>query len=91
MLDYALLSALAAVIRNGSFDKAAHQLGVTPSAISQRVKLLEERMGVVLIIRGQPCTGTPAGMRLCRHAEEVDLLEHALGSDLGTLAPTQER
>lgn len=91
MLDYALLSAVAAVIRSGSFDKAARQIGVTPSAISQRVKLLEERLGTVLIVRGQPCTGTPAGLRLCRHADEVDLLEHRLGSDLGTLAPARER
>ncbi len=91
MLDYALLSAVAAVIRSGSFEKAARQLGVTPSAVSQRVKLLEERLGNVLIVRGQPCTGTAAGLRLCRHADEVDLLEHRLGSELGTLSPAQDR
>jgi len=78
MLDYALLSALAAVIRTGSFERAAQQLNVTPSAVSQRVKLLEERIGAVLVIRGQPCVATEAGQRLCQHVEQVSLLESAL-------------
>ncbi|WP_431854176.1 LysR family transcriptional regulator ArgP [Azospirillum sp.] len=78
MLDYALLAALAAVIRTGSFERAAQQLHVTPSAVSQRVKLLEERLGTILVVRGSPCTGTPAGQRLCQHAEQVALLESEL-------------
>ena len=52
MLDYALLDALVAVVRHGSFDRAAAALNVTPSAVSQRVKLLEERVGSVLVKRG---------------------------------------
>lgn len=87
MLDYASLEAVAAVVRTGSFEKAARQLGVTPSAVSQRVKLLEERFGAVLIVRGQPCTATPLGTRLCRHAESVGLLEQSLEADLGRLLP----
>ncbi|PJI43041.1 MAG: ArgP/LysG family DNA-binding transcriptional regulator [Rhizobium sp.] len=83
MLDYALLDALASVVRTGSFERAARQIGVTPSAISQRVKLLEERVGAVLVIRGQPCKGTEAGLRLARHADEVALLERTLSLDLG--------
>lgn len=83
MIDYAQVSAVAAVVRTGSFDKAAQQLGVTPSAVSQRVKQLEERMGTVLVVRGQPCTATSAGRRLCRHADEVTLLENVMQSDLG--------
>lgn len=82
MFDYALIEAVAAVIRTGSFEQAAKQLHVTPSAISQRVKSLEERMGTVLILRGQPCEGTKAGLRLCQHLEQVALMErdvrHAL-------------
>ena len=85
MLDYALLAALAAVIRTGSFERAAQQLHVTPSAVSQRVKLLEERVGTVLVVRGQPCTGTPAGQRLCQHTERVALLESELQQDLPSL------
>lgn len=82
MFDYALLAALAAVVRSGSFERAAQQLNVTPSAVSQRVKLLEERMGTVLVVRGSPCTGTPAGLRLSQHAERVSLLECELRDGL---------
>jgi LysR family transcriptional regulator, chromosome initiation inhibitor len=78
MLDYALLDALAAVIRHGSFERAAASLNVTPSAVSQRVKLLEERVGSVLVKRGQPCTATTSGALLCRHTERVQLLEAEL-------------
>jgi LysR family transcriptional regulator, chromosome initiation inhibitor len=82
MLDYAHLSALAAVIRTGSFERAARHLNVTPSAISQRIKLLEERLGVVLVVRGQPCTATEIGQRLCQHVEQVALLENSLHGSL---------
>ena len=47
MFDYAALEALATVLREGSFERAARRLHVTPSAISQRIKQLEERAGQV--------------------------------------------
>jgi LysR family transcriptional regulator (chromosome initiation inhibitor) len=75
MLDYGSLSAVAAVVREGSFERAALALGVTPSAVSQRVRALEERLGSVLIVRGQPCRATKAGVRICAHVERVRLLE----------------
>ncbi|KAF0170122.1 MAG: argP, partial [Rhodobacteraceae bacterium] len=82
MFDAAHLAALAAVHRRGSFDLAAAELHVTPSAISQRIKALEEAAGSLLIRRGQPCSATPAGLRLIRHHDEVTLLEHTLAADL---------
>jgi len=85
MLDYALLDALAAVIRYGSFDRAASELNVTPSAVSQRVKLLEERVGSVLVKRGQPCVATTSGALLCRHTERVQLLEGELTGQMPSL------
>ncbi len=88
MLDYAGLSAIAAVVREGSFERAARALNVTPSAISQRVKGLEERLGSVLIVRGQPCTATATGRLLCRHVEQVGLLEVDLRESLPKLSPT---
>ncbi|MER2178118.1 MAG: LysR family transcriptional regulator, partial [Stenotrophomonas maltophilia] len=42
-IDHAQLRALAAVIREGSFERAAQSLNVTASAVSQRVKALEDR------------------------------------------------
>ena len=53
--DYPLLEALAAVAREGTFEAAARSLNITQSAVSQRVKLLEEKAGAVLIVRGRPC------------------------------------
>lgn len=82
MLDYAQLTALAAVHRRGAFDLAAADLGFTPSAISQRIKALEERTGTLLITRGQPCRATPTGLRLIAHLDQVTLLENALHGDL---------
>lgn len=75
MLDYAALEALSAVLSCGSFEAAAGRLGVTPAAVSLRIKTLEERMGAVLVIRGQPCRGTETGRRLAAHLETVRLLE----------------
>ena len=74
-LDSAQLSAFAAVIDEGSFERAAAVLHVTRSAVSQRVKLLEERVGQVLVRRATPCTATEAGQALYRHAREVALSE----------------
>lgn len=82
MFDPAQLAALAAVHRRGAFDLAAAELNVTPSAISQRIKALEEAAGALLIRRGQPCSATPTGLRLVRHHDEMALLTHALAEDL---------
>ena len=87
MLDYAALEALAAVVREGSFERAARRLHVTSSAVSQRIKQLEERVGQVLVQRGTPCTGTDAGRRLCLHVEQVALLENQLRRSNPDLLP----
>lgn len=87
MLDPAQLSALAAVHRRGSFDLAAAELHVTPSAVSQRIKALEETTGTLLIRRGQPCAATETGLRLIRHHDEIALLERSLAADLPGLSP----
>lgn len=85
MLDEALLTAVAAVAREGSFERAAQVLHITPSAVSQRVRLLEERLGAVLIVRGQPCSATEIGARICRHAELVSVLVSELRRELPML------
>lgn len=86
MLDTDLLQTVAAVVREGSFERAARALHVSPSAVSQRIRLIEERLGAVLVVRGTPCTATDAGARLCRHAETVAWLEHDLRRNLPGLA-----
>jgi LysR family transcriptional regulator (chromosome initiation inhibitor) len=82
MVDYPAARAVAMVVQTGSFEKAARALNVTPSAVSQRVKQLEERLGVVLIERGTPCMATERGEWLCRHMEHVGMLERDLMAHL---------
>jgi LysR family transcriptional regulator, chromosome initiation inhibitor len=69
------LAAFAAVIEHGSFDVAADRLHVTPSAVSQRIKALEQRVGQVLVVREKPCKPTAAGIPLLRLAAQTALLE----------------
>ncbi|UWQ90280.1 LysR family transcriptional regulator ArgP [Rhodobacteraceae bacterium M382] len=88
------LAALSEVLRLGSFEAAAGQLSVTPSAVSQRIKALEDRTGAALIRRGTPCIGTPLGIRLAKHAEDIGLLEAQLSRELsldGGPAPARLR
>jgi LysR family transcriptional regulator (chromosome initiation inhibitor) len=75
MFDYAALDAVSAAVREGSFERAASALSVTPSAISQRIKGLEERLGAVLVTRTTPVQATEIGARLCAHVDQVKLLE----------------
>lgn len=86
MIDYPAARAVAMIVQTGSFEQAARMLNVTPSAISQRVRQLEERLGTVLIRRGTPCTATEKGHWLCRHMEHVGMLEAELLGHLPGLA-----
>jgi LysR family transcriptional regulator, chromosome initiation inhibitor len=86
MLDYGSLAALAAVVREGSFERAAGFLGVSPSAVSRRVRALEERVGATMVVRGHPPLPTEAGARLCAHVERVRLLEGDLAAELPLLS-----
>lgn len=69
------LAAFAAVLDEGSFDGAAQRLSLTPSAISQRIKALEDRLGQILILRRSPCEATEAGERLLRSVQQMRLIE----------------
>jgi LysR family transcriptional regulator (chromosome initiation inhibitor) len=91
MLDYPAARAVAMVVQTGSFDGAARALGVTASAISQRVRALEERLGTVLIERASPCRATAAGAALCRHIELVGLAERDLMAQFPASAPETDR
>ena len=87
MYDPAQLAALAAVHRRGAFDLAAAELGISQSAVSQRLRALEDRVGVLLIRRGTPSEATEAGLRLIRHHDDVALLAGQVARELGA-APT---
>ena len=82
-LDYRALAVLDAVASHGSFEKAALALGITQSAVSQRIKALEDGSGRLLIVRGQPAVPTGLGQRLIAHHRNVKLMEASLDIDLG--------
>lgn len=71
-----LARTLAAVIDEGTFDGAARRLRITPSAVSQRVKSLEQQLGRVLVVRSKPARATDAGAPIVRLARQLALLEH---------------
>ena len=63
------VEAFLAVAQHRSFRRAAAELGVTPSAISQAVRALEARLGAVLFIRTTRSVGlTDAGERFLARA-----------------------
>ncbi len=74
-LDYKLVAALAAVIREGSFERAADKLCITQSAVSQRIKQLEQIMAQPLLVRSQPPGITDAGQQLLGLYQRVTMLE----------------
>ncbi|QEO08769.1 ArgP/LysG family DNA-binding transcriptional regulator [Protaetiibacter larvae] len=74
-LDRDLLATLRAVVDAGTFDAAARRLTVTPSAVSQRIKALEQQLGRVLVERSKPVRATESGEVLLRLAREIALLE----------------
>ncbi|WP_243224508.1 LysR family transcriptional regulator ArgP [Microbacterium sp. CIAB417] len=74
---------VAAIVDGGSLDQAARALNITPSAVSQRLKALEEQLGRVLIVRGRPARPTSAGEAIVRLARQLALLEHDALSGFG--------
>ncbi len=78
-----LARTLAVVIDEGTFDAAARRLRITPSAVSQRVKALEQQLGRVLVVRSKPVRATEAGAPIVRLARQVALLEHDALAEFG--------
>ncbi|MGW1786090.1 LysR family transcriptional regulator ArgP [Streptomyces sp. NPDC002143] len=74
---------LLAVVDEGTFDAAAAALHVTPSAVSQRVKALEQRTGRVLLLRTKPVRATESGEIVVRFARQLARLERDTRSELG--------
>ena len=69
------LQALICVLDEGTFDAAAERLRITPSAVSQRIKAMEQTAGRVLVQRVSPVQCTPAGDIVLRYARQMQLLE----------------
>lgn len=85
-----LARTLAAVVDEGTLDAAARRLHITPSAVSQRLRALEDQLGRVVLVRSKPVRATPAGDAVVRLARQLALLEHdalaAIGAEGGDVA-----
>ncbi|MBU1039844.1 MAG: LysR family transcriptional regulator ArgP [Proteobacteria bacterium] len=82
MIDAKLLETLAAVMDEGGFERAARRLNLTQSAVSQRIRQMEEFVGQPVLTRTQPPRPTGPGRALLRHSRRVGLLESELVTEL---------
>ena len=80
MFDYKLIEAMAEVVRQGGFEKAAARMCLTQSAVSQRVRQLEEQVGQILLTRSVPPAVTDAGKWFLAHYLQVRHLEEDLAN-----------
>lgn len=66
------MAIFASVVRHGSFNGAAKELGITTSAVSQQVRALEESLGVLLLQRStRKLNLTEAGNHLFESAHQI--------------------
>ncbi|MFG6403799.1 LysR family transcriptional regulator ArgP [Microbacterium sp. P04] len=78
-----LARTLAVVLEEGTLDAAARRLHVTPSAVSQRIRALEDRLGRVVLVRSKPVRTTEAGEAVVRLARQLALIEHEALAEIG--------
>jgi LysR family transcriptional regulator (chromosome initiation inhibitor) len=76
------LETFAAVAETRSFERAAGVLSITRGAVSQRIKMLEQALSTVLLVRAQPVVPTHAGEALLRHVKALRMLEGATMCEL---------
>ena len=82
MLDLRQMAALAAIIEEQSFEKAARKLHITQSAVSQRLRQLEEKLGQTLVVRSNPIQATQAGQQAVKYFRQVSMLQNELMDEL---------
>lgn len=76
-------TAFTAAVDTGSLELAASQLGISPSAVSQRISALEQEFGTPLLVRSRPCRPTVPGMRLLQYLRRSLLLESEFLAEMG--------
>lgn len=85
MLDYRGIEALYTVQELQNFELAAKKLFITQSAVSQRIKGLEDYYGEPVLIRTLPYRPTKLGKQLISHYKKMCLLENELAQELGAI------
>ena len=84
MLDYRAIAALHAIIETQGFETAAQKLFITQSAVSQRIRTLENYYGKPVLIRTLPYRPTELGKSLLGHYKRLMFLEESLKLTLST-------
>ena len=80
------LQALEATLRLGSFSAAAIELGITPAAVGQRVRALEEYLGSELFLR------TPSGIKAQENVRNIEgLLTNCFSGLASALTELKDR
>ena len=89
--DPAALECLAALADAGSFERAAQQLAITQSAVSQRLRALETGLGRLLVVRSRPLRLTEPGKVLLRYARQMQAMRADISRELGASGRPDER
>ena len=89
--DPAALECLAALADAGSFERAAQQLAITQSAVSQRLRALETGLGRLLVVRSRPLRLTEPGKVLLRYARQMQAMRADINRELGAVSGQDER
>ena len=89
--DPAALECLAALADAGSFERAAQQLSITQSAVSQRLRVLETALGRLLVVRARPLRLTEPGKVLLRYARQMQAMRADIARELGATRGQDER
>lgn len=89
--DPAALECLAALADAGSFERAAQQLAITQSAVSQRLRALETSLGRLLVVRSRPLRLTEPGKLLLRYARQMQAMRADIAREMGATLGDDER
>jgi len=90
MMELRHLRSLLTLSREGSFTRAARQLGIAQPALSQQIRTLERELGVLLVARTNRTSGlTDAGARLVSRAEPILLAVQDATQEMLTHAGVQ--
>jgi LysR family transcriptional regulator, transcriptional activator of the cysJI operon len=90
-MDFVNLKTLIESAKLGSFSKAASSLCVTQSAVSRRIKLLEDHYGELLLDRSGPVLKpTAAGESLIEKARQVLTIEEDFIREMKTWCPKKK-
>jgi LysR family transcriptional regulator, chromosome initiation inhibitor len=83
-MDFDLADTVAIIAEEGTLEAAARRMRITPSAVSQRLRAIEDQLGRVLLVRSKPVRPTDAGTAVIRLARQARLLEQDALAGIGS-------